>query len=99
VPKRLKVKEYLVKAKHRRRQDRLPMGRPHTPSLYTSCSNDFFFYLFTPSLFTPSLSSVVNCLWEVFVWGFGVLFLSCVCVGVGSVVLCRCVCVCDLLIF
>jgi len=36
-------------------------------------------------------------LWEVFVWGFGVLFLPCVCVGVGGVVLCRCVC--DLLIF
>jgi len=37
----------------------------------------------------------------VFVWGFGVLFLSCVCVGVGGGVLCRCVCVCvlwDLLI-
>ena len=43
-------------------------------------------------------SSVVNCLWEVFVWGFGVLFLSCACVSVsGGVVLCRCVCVCDLL--
>jgi len=25
-------------------------------------------------------SSVVKCLWEVFVWGFGVLFMSCVCV-------------------
>jgi len=37
-------------------------------------------------------SSVVKCVWEVFVWGFGVLFL-CVCVGVGGVVLCRCVCV------
>jgi len=36
-------------------------------------------------------SSVVKCLWEVFVWGFGVLFLPCVCVGVGGVVLCRCV--------
>ena len=35
----------------------------------------------------------------VFVWGFGVLFLSCVCVGAGGVVLCRCVRVCDLLIF
>ena len=41
-------------------------------------------------------SSVVKCLWEVFVWGFGVLFLSCVCVCVGGVVLCSlsvCVCV------
>jgi len=43
-------------------------------------------------------SSVVQCLWKVFVWGVGVLFLSCVCVGVGGVVLCRCVCVCVLLI-
>jgi len=41
-----------------------------------------------------SPSSVVKCLWGVFVWGFGVLFLSCVCVGVGGVVHCRCVCVC-----
>jgi len=39
------------------------------------------------------LASVVKCLWEEFVWGFGVVFLSCVCVGVGGVVLCRCVCV------
>jgi len=40
-------------------------------------------------------SSVVECLSEVFVWGFGVLFLSCacVCVGVGGGVLCRRVCV------
>jgi len=37
-------------------------------------------------------SCVVKCLWGVFVWGFGVLFSSCVCVGVGGVVLCRCVC-------
>jgi len=46
-------------------------------------------------------SSVVKCFWEVFVWGFGVLFVSCVCVGVGGAVLCRCVCVCvcGLLIF
>jgi len=38
-------------------------------------------------------SSVVKCLWEVFVWGFGALFLSCVCVCVAGVVLCWCVCV------
>jgi len=43
-------------------------------------------------------SSVVKCLWEVFVWGFGVLFLSCVCVsvcvrcrGCRSVGVCACV--------
>jgi len=41
---------------------------------------------------------VVKCVWGVFVWGFGVVFLSCVCVGVGGVVLCRWVCVGDLLI-
>jgi len=40
-------------------------------------------------------SSVVKCLWEVFVWG--VVLVVCVCVGVGGVVLCWCVC--DLLIF
>jgi len=39
-------------------------------------------------------SSVVKCLWGVFVWGVGVLFLSCVCVGVGRLVLSMCVCVC-----
>jgi len=43
-------------------------------------------------------SSVVKCLWEVFVWGFGVLFLSCACVMVWgvlfSVSVCVCVCVC-----
>ena len=50
-------------------------------------------------------SSVVKCLWGVFVWGFGVLFLSCVCVCRCrgscslSVCVCVCVCVCDLLIF
>ena len=36
-------------------------------------------------------SSVVKCLWEVFVWG--VVLVVCVCVVVGGVVLCRCVCV------
>ena len=42
-------------------------------------------------------SSVVKCLWEVFVWGFGVLFLSCVCVWrcwrCCSLSVCVCVCV------
>jgi len=42
---------------------------------------------------------------SLFVWGFGVLFLSCVCVSVSGVwfsvgvCVCVCVCVCDLLIF
>jgi len=36
-------------------------------------------------------SSVVKCLWEVFVWGFRVLFLSCV--SVSGVLLSVCVCV------
>ena len=30
-------------------------------------------------------SSVVKCLWKVFVWGFRVLFLSCACVSVSGV--------------
>ena len=38
--------------------------------------------------------SVVECLWEVLVWGFGVLFLSCVCVSVSGVLFSVGVCVC-----
>jgi len=33
-------------------------------------------------------------LWEVFVWGFGVLFLSCACVSVSGVLFSIGVCVC-----
>jgi len=46
-------------------------------------------------------SSVVQCLWGVFVWGVGVLFVSCVCVSVTGVLFSVgvCVCVYDLLIF
>jgi len=40
--------------------------------------------------------SVVECLWGVFVWGCGVLFLSCVCVS--GVLFSVGVCVCDVLI-
>jgi len=42
----------------------------------------------------------IQCLWEVFVWGFGVLFFSCACVSVSGVLFSVgvCVCVCDLLI-
>jgi len=43
-------------------------------------------------------SSVVKCVWEVFVWRFGVLFLSCACVSVLGVLFSVGVCVCDLLI-
>jgi len=45
--------------------------------------------------------SRIQCLWGVFVWGFGVLFLSyvCVCRCWGCCSLSMCVCVCDLLIF
>jgi len=43
-------------------------------------------------------SSVVKCLWEVFVCGFGVVFFSCVCVAVSGVLFSVGVCVCDLLI-
>jgi len=49
-------------------------------------------------LFKGTGSSVVQCLWGVFVWGFGVLFLSCACVcryrGCCSLSVCVCVCVC-----
>ena len=45
--------------------------------------------------------SVVKCLGEVFVWGFGVVFLSCACVSVPGVLFSVgvCVCVCDLLLY
>jgi len=42
------------------------------------------------SLFT---GVVVKCLWEVFVWGFGVLFLTCACVSVSGVLFSVGVCV------
>ena len=45
---------------------------------------------------STSRYGVVKCLWEVFVWGFGVLFLSRVCLCRGCCSLS--VCVCDLLI-
>ena len=38
-------------------------------------------------------SSVVKCVWEVFVWGFRVLFLSCVCMSVSGVLFAVGVCV------
>jgi len=42
--------------------------------------------LFTFSRWEAPPSSVVKCLWEVFVWRFGVLlFLSCVLVSVSGV--------------
>jgi len=44
-------------------------------------------------------SSVVKYLWEVFVCGCVVLFLSCACVSVSGVLFSVGVCVCDLLIF
>jgi len=39
-------------------------------------------------------SRVVKCLWEVFGWGFGVLFLSCVGLSVSEVLFSVGVCVC-----
>jgi len=39
-------------------------------------------------------TALVKCLWEVFVWGFGVLFLSCVCVPASGVLFSVGVCVC-----
>ena len=38
-------------------------------------------------------------MWEVFVWGFAVSFLSCVCVSVSGVLFSVGVCVCDLSIY
>jgi len=52
-----------------------------------------------PAACPQAPSSVVKCLWEVFVWGVVLVVCVCVCVVVGGVVLCQCVCVCDLLIF
>jgi len=48
-----------------------------------------------PEFVTPP-SSVVKCLWAVFVWRFGVLCLPFVCGGSGcfSLSVCVCVCVC-----
>jgi len=45
--------------------------------------------------------SVVKCVGEVFVWGFGVLFLSCVSVSVSEVLFSVGVCVggCELFLF
>ena len=53
-----------------------------------------------PQTHTPKPKCFVH-VNEVFVWGFGVLFLSCVCVSVSGVLfsVCVCVCVCDMLIF
>jgi len=45
----------------------------------------------------PPPSSVVKCLWGVFVWG--VVLVVCVCVSVSGVLFSVGVCVCDLLIF
>ena len=65
-------------------------------SLFLLCVRvcDLFLFLQHCLLFLLTRWSVVKCLWEVFVWELGVLFLPCVCVGVGGVVRCRCVCGC-----
>jgi len=36
----------------------------------------------------------LKCLWKVFIWGFGVLFLSCACVSVSGVLFSVGMCVC-----
>jgi len=43
-------------------------------------------------------SSVAKCLWKVFVWVFGVLFLPCVCVSGSGVLFSVGVCVCKFII-
>jgi len=55
--------------------------------------SEFRFTLGLRTVVAPP-SSVVKCLWEVFIWGFGVLLLSCVCVSVSGVLFSLCVCVC-----
>jgi len=50
-------------------------------------------------LFEPTYTGEGKCLWEVFVCGFGVLFLPCAFVSVPGVLFSVRVCVCDQLIF
>ena len=50
-------------------------------------------FLFFTGSTAPAPSSVVKCLWEVLVWGFEVLFLSCACVSVSGVLFSVGVCV------
>jgi len=64
------------------------------------CVCDLFLLLQLTPTFTLTrtrrsrhLRDVVKCLWEVFVWGFGVLFLSCACVSVSGVLFSVGVCV------
>ena len=54
--------------------------------LVPSCSHPSFFRAWevARTVAAPP-SSVVKWLWGMFVWGFGVLFLSCACVSVSGV--------------
>jgi len=72
----------------------------HTSTLFTPTDEPVHRKRRSRTIVAPP-SSVVKCLCEVLVWGFGVLFLSCACVSVPGVLLSVgvCVCVCDLLIF
>ena len=52
-------------------------GRSSEPPLWSNSGSDGVEFLTTrvhPNSFVAPPSSVVQCLWEVFVWGFGVLF-------------------------
>jgi len=70
-------------------------GATRVPAVGLNLSlNPEFMYIFMKLPYTYLRFGGVKCVWEMFVWGFGVLFLSCACV-------CRCpggcslsVCVC-----
>jgi len=81
-----------------RRQARAPPARARVARLSTGRLIRTYIRTFMYIHVVAPPSSVVKCLWEVFVWGFGVLFLSCVCVCVGvggccSLSVCVCMCV------
>jgi len=95
---------------HRDAGCRHPRGRPiwgwcvgPVPSVYIYIYYITVYYIYSTrdlcTVVAPP-SSVVKCSWEVLVWGFRVLFLSCVGVSVSGVLFSVGVCLCvgDLLI-
>ena len=66
-------------------------GKLNLERLISSCRAPLSRHVWV--LFVYAGHSVVNCLWEVFVWGFRVLFLSSVCVSMSGVLFSVGVCV------
>jgi len=60
--------------------------------VFSVCVCDLLIFYRSPSSRRPP-SSVIKCLWEVFVWGVRVLFL-CACVSLSGVLFSVGVCVC-----